>query len=57
MSKNEGIGISEKIEIQGFKPFFIDILLPYSIKRNKETLHLPIPIFNYLDHDLPVSLN
>ncbi|KAK9737466.1 Alpha-2-macroglobulin family [Popillia japonica] len=53
MSKNEGIGISEKIEIQGFKPFFIDILLPYSIKRNKETLHLPIPIFNYLDHDLP----
>ncbi|KAI4467983.1 macroglobulin / complement [Holotrichia oblita] len=56
MSENEGIGISDKIEIQGFKPFFVDVLLPYSIKRNKEILHLPIPVFNYLNHSLPIRV-
>ncbi|KRT86645.1 hypothetical protein AMK59_264 [Oryctes borbonicus] len=56
MSSDKGFGMSEKIEIQGFKPFFVDILLPYSIKRNKEILHLPIPVFNYLNHSLPVRV-
>lgn len=56
-SSDKGFGISNKIEIKGFKPFFVDILLPYSVKRNKEILHLPVPIFNYLNHSLPVSKN
>ncbi|GJQ65981.1 hypothetical protein Trydic_g4074 [Trypoxylus dichotomus] len=56
MSSDKGFGVSDKIEIQGFKPFFVDIVLPYSIKRNKEILHLPIPVFNYLDHSLPVRV-
>ncbi|GJQ65984.1 hypothetical protein Trydic_g4077 [Trypoxylus dichotomus] len=54
MSSDKGFGASDKIEIQGFKPFFVDILLPYSIKRNKEILHLPIQVFNYLNHSLPI---
>ncbi|GJQ65982.1 hypothetical protein Trydic_g4075 [Trypoxylus dichotomus] len=56
MSSDKGFGASDKIEIQGFKPFFVDILLPYSIKRNKEILHLPIQAFNYLNHTLPIRV-
>ncbi|GJQ65979.1 hypothetical protein Trydic_g4073 [Trypoxylus dichotomus] len=56
MSSDKGFGTSDKIEIQCFKPFFVDILLPYSNKRNKEILHLPISVFNSLNCSVPVCV-
>lgn len=55
VSQDSGVGLSEPSNVNVFKPFFIDVLLPYSIKRNSEILHLPVVISNYLSNRLDVS--
>ncbi|KAK9737508.1 Macroglobulin domain MG3 [Popillia japonica] len=56
VSQDSGVGLSEPSNVNVFKPFFIDVLLPYSIKRNSEILHLPVVISNYLSNRLDVRI-
>lgn len=56
VSPSAGVGIASASYITSFKPFFIDILTPYAIKRN-EVSHLKVIAFNYLNHSLPVKIS
>lgn len=56
LSEIDGPGISPQIELTVSQPFFVDILLPYSLKRG-ETLYLQVIVFNYLNYSLPVSIS
>nr|XP_022911888.1 alpha-2-macroglobulin-like protein 1 isoform X2 [Onthophagus taurus] len=56
VSKSKGVGLSSTVELNVFKPFFADVLMPYSIKRNTEIMHLPVAVFNYMNHSVPVRL-
>nr|XP_008195453.1 PREDICTED: pregnancy zone protein [Tribolium castaneum] len=55
VSATEGVGFSKTGEITTFRPFFVDILTPYSIKRG-ETLYLHAIIFNYLTYNIPIRI-
>ncbi|XP_044265167.1 alpha-2-macroglobulin-like isoform X2 [Tribolium madens] len=55
VSATEGVGFSKITEITTFRPFFVDILTPYSIKRG-ETLYLHAIIFNYLTYNIPIRI-
>ncbi|KAI4467993.1 macroglobulin / complement [Holotrichia oblita] len=54
VSPYTGIGLSQTFELTSFKAFFLDIVAPYSVKRN-EILHLSVVVHNYLNHSIPVS--
>lgn len=47
--------MSSSSEIEAFQPFFIEIHLPYSVKRT-EKLKLKVSVFNYANQALPVRL-
>lgn len=51
-----GIGLSEKVSITAFTPFFTDLTLPPSVKRG-EILPVKISVFNYLFQPLPVTVH
>lgn len=54
VSPTDGVGLSETVEVRAFQPFFVDILTPYSIRRD-EIMHLHVKVFNYLNYSMPVS--
>ncbi|XP_037083771.1 alpha-1-macroglobulin-like isoform X2 [Pollicipes pollicipes] len=51
----DGFGVSNKSEVKGFKPFFTEVTLPYSVKRG-EILNMSSTVFNFLDSSLSVYL-
>lgn len=55
ISEEAGFGLSSVSEIEVFKPFFLELFLPYSVKRT-EKLKVKVSIFNYVRHSLPVRL-
>ncbi|CAG0898545.1 unnamed protein product [Darwinula stevensoni] len=54
-SPQAGLGLSSPQSLIASQPFFLDLTLPYSIKRG-EILPLPISIFNYKAHPLPIRV-
>uniref|UniRef100_A0A8C8WMR1 Alpha-2-macroglobulin like 1 n=1 Tax=Panthera leo TaxID=9689 RepID=A0A8C8WMR1_PANLE len=46
-SQTSGFGLSPTVGLTAFKPFFVDLTLPYSVVRG-ESFHLTATIFNYL---------
>lgn len=55
VSEDHGFGISSPAEIESFQPFFLELHLPYSVKR-MEKVQIKISIFNYATHSLPIRL-
>ena len=55
VSETEGFGMSSPSEIEAFQPFFLEIHLPYSVKRT-EKLKLKVSVFNYANQALSVRL-
>ncbi|CAI9724160.1 alpha-2-macroglobulin-like isoform X2 [Octopus vulgaris] len=54
-NKEAGIGVSEQVSFNVFKPFFVSYTLPYSAVRG-EKVPLIISVFNYLTSCLTVKL-
>lgn len=51
-----GLGLSkEPRNVQVFKPFFVEVDLPYNVKRG-EVLSIPVGIFNYLEDEFDVEV-
>lgn len=49
LNKVTGLGITKaSTTLTAFKPFFVSVSLPYSVKHG-ETVSIPIIVFNYLD--------
>ena len=46
-SQSKGFGLSPTVGVTAFKPFFVDLTLPYSVVRG-ESFRLTATIFNYL---------
>lgn len=46
-SQSSGFGLSPTVGLTAFKPFFVDLTLPYSVVRG-ESFRLAATIFNYL---------
>ncbi|XP_037884019.1 CD109 antigen-like [Glossina fuscipes] len=56
VSEKTGLGMTEKpFKINVFQPFFIDVNLPYSVKRG-EVIAIPVIIFNYMDKTLDAEI-
>ncbi|XP_042229017.1 alpha-2-macroglobulin-P-like isoform X2 [Homarus americanus] len=53
--QQKSIGLSPVASITTFTPFFLDLTLPSSVKRG-EILPVKISVFNYLNYDLPVTV-
>ncbi|XP_070001311.1 alpha-2-macroglobulin-like protein 1 [Penaeus vannamei] len=51
-----GVGLSEKVSITAFTPFFTDLTIPPSVKRG-EILPVKISVFNYLEQHLKVTVH
>lgn len=47
ISQSRGFGLSPTVGLTAFKPFFVDLTLPYSVVRG-ESFRLTATIFNYL---------
>ncbi|XP_023228153.1 pregnancy zone protein-like [Centruroides sculpturatus] len=56
INKQRGLGISDTTSIITFQPFFVSIILPYSVIRG-EKVPIVTTIFNYLSDCLPVKLS
>ncbi|XP_005182170.2 thioester-containing protein 1 allele R1 [Musca domestica] len=53
---NTGLGIvKEATNIVTFKPFFLDIILPYAVKKG-EMITLPVTVFNYHNTSLSAEV-
>uniref|UniRef100_A0A1A9VUV4 TEP1-F n=1 Tax=Glossina austeni TaxID=7395 RepID=A0A1A9VUV4_GLOAU len=56
INANTGFTMTENpLQIKVFQPFFIDVNLPYSVKRH-EVIEIPVAIFNYLDNALEAQI-
>ncbi|KAJ8911706.1 hypothetical protein NQ315_013168, partial [Exocentrus adspersus] len=55
ISDNDGIGFSDETEIVSFQSFFVEIIVPYSIKR-EESFYLYIHVSNYLNYSFPIRI-
>lgn len=56
MDPVNGLGLTKQPRtIQTFKPFFVSLDLPYSVKRG-EVLTVSIVVFNYLNRDLDTDV-
>ncbi|XP_067830198.1 complement C4-A-like [Heptranchias perlo] len=55
MFANKGFCVAEPKTLKVFKPFFISVKLPYSVKRN-EQLDVRAILYNYLPQDLEVYI-
>nr|CAD7395574.1 unnamed protein product [Timema cristinae] len=56
VSAQHGLGVSSPAKVRAFQPFFLDYVMPYSIKRG-EVVHLKVSLYNFLAHSLPVRIN
>ncbi|XP_056388766.1 alpha-2-macroglobulin-like protein 1 [Hyla sarda] len=52
---NDGFGLSPQASLTVFKPFFVDLALPYSVIQG-ETLSMKANVFNYLKQCLMVQV-
>ncbi|XP_059479116.1 alpha-1-inhibitor 3-like [Neocloeon triangulifer] len=55
VSSDEGLGVAPETSVKVLKQYFMDFTLPYSVKRG-ETLPLKVSLFNYITHDLPITI-
>uniref|UniRef100_A0A8C0XJV6 Alpha-2-macroglobulin-like protein 1 n=1 Tax=Castor canadensis TaxID=51338 RepID=A0A8C0XJV6_CASCN len=55
-SQSRGFGLSPTVGLTTFKPFFVDLTLPYSVVRG-ESFRLTATIFNYLKDCIRVQTN
>ncbi|XP_036313262.1 alpha-2-macroglobulin-like protein 1 isoform X3 [Pipistrellus kuhlii] len=55
-SQSSGFGLSPTVGLTAFKPFFVDLTLPYSVVRG-ESFRLTATIFNYLKDCITVQTN
>ncbi|XP_068811741.1 alpha-2-macroglobulin-like protein 1 isoform X2 [Struthio camelus] len=55
-SESHGLGISETISLQSFKPFFVELTLPYSVFRG-ESFPLTTKVFSYLKQCMVLQLS
>uniref|UniRef100_F1SLW8 Alpha-2-macroglobulin like 1 n=1 Tax=Sus scrofa TaxID=9823 RepID=F1SLW8_PIG len=55
-SQSRGFGLSPTVGLTAFKPFFVDLTLPYSVVRG-ESFRLTATIFNYLKKCIRVQTN
>ncbi|NXJ96509.1 A2ML1 protein, partial [Corythaixoides concolor] len=55
-SESHGLGISESISLQSFKPFFVEPTLPYSVFRG-ESFPLKVKVFSYLKQCMALQLS
>ncbi|TKC52175.1 hypothetical protein EI555_018153 [Monodon monoceros] len=55
-SQSRGFGLSPTVGLTAFKPFFVDLTLPYSVVRG-ESFRLTATIFNYLKECIWVQTN
>nr|XP_014706448.1 alpha-2-macroglobulin-like protein 1 isoform X1 [Equus asinus] len=55
-SQSSGFGLSPTMGLTAFKPFFVDLTLPYSVVRG-ESFRLTATIFNYLKNCIRVQTN
>ncbi|XP_070266822.1 alpha-2-macroglobulin-like protein 1 isoform X2 [Myotis yumanensis] len=53
-SQSRGFGLSPTVGLTAFKPFFVDLTLPYSVVRG-ESFRLTATIFNYLKDCITVQ--
>ncbi|XP_040293851.1 alpha-2-macroglobulin-like protein 1 isoform X2 [Bufo bufo] len=49
-----GLGLSAPVSIKTFQPFFMDLTLPYSVKRG-ESFSLKGSVFNYMSQAMEIS--
>ncbi|XP_046398811.1 alpha-2-macroglobulin-like protein 1 isoform X2 [Ischnura elegans] len=56
LSSSTGLGTSTPSNLNAFQPFFLEVTLPYSVKRG-ETLRMKVSVFNFLSHSLPIKLS
>ncbi|XP_006119999.2 alpha-2-macroglobulin-like protein 1 [Pelodiscus sinensis] len=54
-SESSGFGISPTVGLVAFKPFFVDLTLPYSVIRG-ETFTLTATVFNYLKQCIKIQI-
>ncbi|XP_024134100.1 C3 and PZP-like alpha-2-macroglobulin domain-containing protein 8 isoform X2 [Oryzias melastigma] len=47
LSETKGLGVAKRVELRTFKPFFVDVTLPYSLIRGEQT-KVPLTVYNYL---------
>ncbi|XP_041426095.1 alpha-2-macroglobulin-like protein 1 [Xenopus laevis] len=52
---NSGFGEVHNVGLKTFQPYFIDLLLPYSVVKEEE-FPLKVLVFNYLDHCVLVDV-
>ncbi|XP_026358288.4 alpha-2-macroglobulin-like protein 1 [Ursus arctos] len=55
-SQSSGFGLSPTVGLTAFKPFFVELTLPYSVVRG-ESFRLTATIFNYLKDCIRVQTN
>ncbi|XP_065561452.1 alpha-2-macroglobulin-like protein 1 isoform X3 [Artemia franciscana] len=55
VSRDTGFGMSAKADLEVFQLFFVELNLPYSVKRG-EILTLKVSAFNYAQFSLPIAL-
>ncbi|XP_051470054.1 alpha-2-macroglobulin-like protein 1 isoform X1 [Apus apus] len=55
-SESHGLGISETTSLRGFKPFFVEPILPYSVFRGESFL-LKVKVFSYLKQCMGLQLS
>ncbi|NXE56694.1 A2ML1 protein, partial [Casuarius casuarius] len=55
-SESHGLGISETISLRSFKPFFVELTLPYSVFRG-ESFPLTTKLFSYLKQCMVLQLS
>ncbi|XP_043533803.1 complement C4-B-like [Chiloscyllium plagiosum] len=55
MFRNKGFCVAEPKKMKVFRPFFIHLRLPYSVKRN-EQLEVRAILYNYLAEDIEIKI-
>ncbi|XP_007935409.1 pregnancy zone protein-like [Orycteropus afer afer] len=55
LSGTRGLGLSHIISLQVFQPFFLELILPYSVVKG-EAFKLKATVLNYLSHCIQVSV-
>ena len=48
LSQSAGLGVANPTELRVFQPFFISMVLPYSVIRD-EDVTIPAAVFSYVD--------
>ncbi|XP_077114026.1 alpha-2-macroglobulin-like protein 1 [Ranitomeya variabilis] len=52
----EGFGLSSPVDLKAFQPFFVDLILPYSVIRGESFL-LKVSVFNYMSHAMKIDIS